>query len=289
MTHRDCGFLRQPLVATTAAALVIGVTAGLGIAGCSSAASSKTTGKGTVAASAQTTAISRALRLAAAQSRRVNSLTAKLTSRSIGTGAGSLTGTVVIQLKPRRIIKAAFNVTPAKSAAMQLGEIATNTAVYFSDPAFTKAAGKPWVKANISELPSKVGLSLGSLLQNIESSNPLDQTTLFSTSKNARLVASAIIHGVPTIEYAGTYEPRIALAELTSSLRTLLGPTLHTIGTNPVQFEVWVDAHHIVRQAITTDNVHGQIVTTNLEVTSVNRPVHIALPPAHDVAPLPKI
>src|SRR5260370_3782931 len=92
MTHRDCGFLRQLWVATTAAAMVIGVTAGLGIAGCSSAASSKTTGKGTVAASAQTTAISRALRLAAAQSRRVNSLTAKLTSRSIGTGAGSLTG-----------------------------------------------------------------------------------------------------------------------------------------------------------------------------------------------------
>jgi hypothetical protein len=103
------------------------------------------------------------------------------------------------------------------------------------------------------------------------------------------MVGSSIIRGVPTVEYAGTYEPTVALAELSPKASKLLGPTLRSIGTNPVQFEVWIDASHIVRQAEDTANVHGQIVTTNLIVTSINKPVHVALPAPSEVAPLPKI
>jgi hypothetical protein len=284
--RHNCTFRRAPWVAAAVATLAVGV---LAIAGCSSGTNGKAAGKSTEAASAESKAVTKALDLAATVSARVNSLTTKLTVRSSDPGAGNLTGTVDIQLKPKTVIKAVFNIVASKSPAIQLDEILTGNAVYFKDPSFTKAAGKPWVEADITQLSSKVGVSLGSLLQNLESSNPLDQTKLFTASRNARMIGSSIIRGVPTVEYAGTYEPAVALAGLSSKASKLLGPTLRSIGPNPVQFEVWIDANHIVRQAQDTANVHGQLVTTNLIVTSVNEPVHVALPAPSEVAPLPKI
>ena len=55
----------------------------------------------------------------------------------------------------------------------------------------------------IGQLSSKSGVSFGSLLQNLESSNPLDQTKLFTASKDVRVVGTQTIDGVPTTEYAG--------------------------------------------------------------------------------------
>ncbi len=141
---------------------------------------------------------------------------------------------------------------------VELEEILTDKQIYFKDPAFTKATGKPWVEADISELSTKVGVSLGSLLQNLESADPLDQTKLFTASKNAHVVGTTMLNGVSTTEYAGTYAPKVALAELSPKLRKIIGPTLRTIGANPVQFEVWIDAQHVVRRAIDTNNVHGR-------------------------------
>jgi hypothetical protein len=287
--HLNCTLRRPIRVTTTIVALTVGATAAIAAAGCSSSVNGKSAGKGTEATSTESKSVTKALDLAATESSQVNSLRAKLTVRSSGTGTDNLTGTVKIQLKPQTIIEATFNVASAKSPAVQLDEILTGTAIYFKDPAFTKAAGKPWVEAKIAELPSKVGVSLGSLLQNLESSNPLDQAKLFTASRNAKAVGSAMIHGVQTVEYTGTYTPSVALAELAPNLRKLLGPTLQAIGPHPVQFEVWIDAHHIVRQARAMNNVHGQQVITNLYITSVNKPVQIAIPDPSQVAPLPKV
>ncbi len=284
--HLNCTFRRSSPVITAAIVVAVGAGAVLATAGCSS---SKSNGKNSVATSTETAAASEALKLASDESQRVKSLTANLTVHSTGTGASKLTGEVNLQLQPTTIIAASFNVAPTKSPAIQLGEILTGSAVYFKDPAFTKAAGKPWVKADISQLSTSAGVSLGSLLQNLESSNPLDQAKLFSASKNAHLVRTAVIHGVKTTEYAGTYLPADALAQLSPKLRKLMGPTLRAIGPNAVQFEVWLDANHLVRKAEDLDNVHGQVVRTVLDVTSINKPVHIKLPPSSQVAPLPHI
>lgn len=285
--HRSYAFRRFAGVTTTAVAIAAGIA--VAVAGCASAPGSKHAGKGTDAVSAKTSVASKELQLTAAESQRVRSVTANISVHSKGTGTGNLTGTVDIQLKPNTMIKAVFKVTSAKAKPIELDEILTAKAIYFQDPSFTKATGKPWVVADLSELSSKVGVSLGSLLQNLESSNPLDQTMLFVSSKNAHLVGPAVIHGVHTTEYAGTYSPADALAQLTPKLRRLMGPTLKAIGPNLVQFEVWIDAQHRVRQARDTDNVHGQFVTTTMNITSVNKPVHIGLPAPGEVAPLPKI
>jgi hypothetical protein len=286
--RRNCAPGRPPWVTATAA-LVIGATAAVAATGCSSGGDSKATGKGTEAVSTESRTTSKALELAAADSSRLNSLTANLSVHSSGAGAGTLTGTVKMQLKPRTITEATFNVTSTKSRAIHLDEILTGTAIYFKDPAFTRATGKQWVEATIAELSSTVGVSLGSLLQNLESSNPIDQARLFSASRNAHVAGSAIIGGVATVEYAGTYSPAVALTRLPAKLRPLMGPALRSMGADPVQFEAWVDANHIVRRVRALDNVHGQVVTTNLDITSVGKPVRVTLPAPGDVAPLPKI
>jgi hypothetical protein len=286
--HRNRAFRRLSASPAAVALIVIGACAAVAIAGCSSAASSSTR-KNTTDTSTENASTSKALQLASAASDQVNSLTADIRVHSSGSSAGDLTGAVKLQLKPTKIIAANFNESQAKSASVQLDEILTGKAIYFKDPAFDKAAGKPWVEASTAEISSKVGVSLGSLLQNLESSNPLDQAKLFSASKNAHKVGTEVIKGVPTTEYAGTYIPSVALAELSPALRKQIGPTLKSIGTNAVQFEVWLDAHHIVRQAEDQTNVRGEVVVTELYVTSVNKKVKVALPPASEVAPLPKI
>ncbi len=230
------------------------------------------------------------IKLAADTSRDVNSLTANITVHSVGTTAGGLTGTIQMQLKPTTLIEARFDVPATTSPGIHLDEILTGQAIYFKNPAFTKTkAGKPWVKAKISELSSKSGLSFGSLLQNLESSNPLDQTRLFTASRDVRVVGTRTVGGVTTTEYAGSYAPKTAYAGLSAHLREVLGPMLRSIGTHPVSFHVWVDAQHLIKKADDTASVRGQTVTTTFAVTSVNQPVKVTLPKAGETAPLPKL
>jgi hypothetical protein len=287
--HRNCAHGRSSWLRTSAVIIAAGAAVATATAGCSSNSGKHAAGKSSEVATSESKAASRGLMLAAAESDQVKTLTANVAAHSSGRSNGSLTGTVTIQLKPTTIVGTIFRVKAAKSPVVQQDEILTKKQIYFKDPAFTKATGKPWVEADLSELSSKVGVSLGSLLQNLESADPLDQTKLFTASKNARVVGTTKLRGVKTTEYAGTYEPQVAMAELSPKLRKVIGPTLRTLGANPVQFEVWIDAQHVIRRAIDTNNVHGEIVTTTLDVLSVNKPVHVSLPALTDVAPLPKI
>ena len=272
---------RRPAASTITAA--VSAVALAAIAGCSS------TGHGTAAAPAKPTAAQGAIRLAASHSQQVNSLTATLDVHAGGATTGTMTGTVQIQLKPVKLIEAKFDLAPAGSARIHLAEILTSKAVYFEDPSYAKSIGKPWVKASIAGLSSRAGVSLGALLQNLESSNPLDQATLFTSSTDVHLVGTTKMGGVAMTEYAGSYSPSKAFKALSAAQRALIGPMLRSIGTNPVHFRVWIDGQHLIRKAETTDSVGGRIVTTSFDVTAINQPVRVKLPPAHDVAPLPKL
>jgi len=228
------------------------------------------------------------VKLAAATSDGVSSLTASIAVRSVGSSAGGLTGTVRMQLKPTSLIEARLTVPAANSRSLHLDEILTGQAIYVKDPAFTGTRlGKPWVKANISELSSKSGITLGSLLQNLEGSNPLDQAKLFTASRDVRRLGARTVAGVATTEYAGSYAPKTAYAGLSARERTLLGPWLRSIGTHVVTFHVWIDAQHLIKKATYQETVRGQTVTTIFTVTSVNQPVAIVLPATKQTAPLP--
>ncbi len=262
-------------IAVTAAASTATL---IGLAGCSAGSP----------ASQHSSKALKEIKLAADTSQNVRTLTASLSVHSAGNTTGNLTGTIAIQLKPTKLISAHFHLVTG-STKVHLDEILTSDAIYFKDPAFAKNTGKPWVKAKFSQLSAKSGISLGSLLQNLEGSNPLDQTILFTASKDVRVVGPSTVDGVATTEYSGTYSPEKAYKSLSPELRKQLGTMLRNIGTHPVRFHVWIDGQHVIKKADNVESVRGQTVTTNLLVTSVNQPVHIKLPMAGQTAPLPKI
>ncbi len=259
----------------------MGAASAVAITGCSSGTNSS--------AATSTSPAQKAIKLAASRSQEVTTLTAKLTAHSTSGTMSGLTGTIQIQLKPTTLIAAKFTIPAKKSSSIKLEEILTSKAVYFKDPAFTKAAGKTWVTVKISQLSAKAGVSVASLLQNLEGSNPLDQTRLFTASKNVKVVGSQTVNGVATTEYAGTYSPAAAFAQLPASLRKLLGPTLRDMGTRPVSFTVWIDGQHLIRKAKDTETVNGHTFTTTFDVTSINKSLRIKLPAPSQIAPMPKI
>jgi len=262
-------------IAVTAGAVT--VTA-LALGGCSSGGSK---------ASSQSDKALKQIKLAAQTSRNVRTLTASLAVQSAGGTTGNLTGTIAIQLKPSKLIGAHFKLKTG-TQSVHLDEILTDDAIYFKDPSFAKQTGKPWVRAKFSELSAKSGVSLGALLQNLEGSNPLDQTLLFTASKDVKKVGTHMVNGVSTTEYTGTYSPEKAYKSLSPALRKQLGTMLRNIGTHAVRFRVWIDGQHLIRKVTNTENVRGQTVTTNLLVTSVNKPIAIKVPQASQTAAMPK-
>ena len=271
--NRKYGAVRLIAAGATAGAVLVAM------GGCSYGAS-----HGAKAISPATRRAIKQVRLAADTSGHVSSLTASLAVRSVGRGGGDMSGTIAMQMKPAALIEARFVYPSAHGKDIHLSEILTNKAIYFKEPSFSQR--KPWAKVEISQLSGNVGLTIGSLVQNLESSNPLDQTRMFTASKDVREVGTETVRGVPTTEYAGTYAPSAAYASLTPRLRQLIGLMLRAIGTHQVRFHVWIDAQHLIKMADYVVNVRGRTVTTTFVVTSVNQPVHVKLPKPSQTAPL---
>ncbi|HEX9032037.1 MAG TPA: hypothetical protein VF834_09350 [Streptosporangiaceae bacterium] len=200
-----------------------------------------------------------------------------------------MTGTVQIRLRPAPIIEAKFNIGSKTTSSIKLDEILTGNAVYFKNPAFAKKTGKSWIKVDRSQLNGKSSVSVAAMLQNLEGSNPLDQTRLFTSSRDVHRVGTQVINGVATTEYAGTYSPSVAFAQLPAKMRTLLGPTLRSMGRTHVRFHIWIDAQHLIRKADDSTTARGQTYLTTFVVTSVNQPIKVTLPTQAMTAPLPKI
>jgi len=87
--------------------------------------------------------------------------------------------------------------------------------------------------------------------------------------------------------YAGSYAAADALRELSPGSRKLLGPLLQALGSSTVRFHVWIDGQHLVRKFADTETISGQLVTTTMNVTSINQGLTISLPPASQISSLP--
>jgi len=55
-----------------------------------------------------------------------------------------------------------------------------------------------------------------------------------------------------------------------------------------IRFNVWIDAQHVTRRLVEAENVDGEPVAVTLNVTAVNQPAQITLPPASQVTILSK-
>jgi LppX_LprAFG lipoprotein len=276
------GRRRAAAVALCAAALAV-------MAGCSTGSGSSSVPLGTTGPAGGTgtaTRLSpqRAIRLAADESLRVNSMAATLSEQIGNPVVATTSATIQVQLRPALLVDESLHTT-ASGRSASVNEIVSARAVYLKEPG--NPAGKPWIKIPLSELGHNLGASLSSLLQNAQNGNPAEQTQLLTASKNVRVVGTELVNGVETTHYQGSLSAATAIARLRPALRKGLAPLLRLI-TGEIHFDVWIDGQHVTRRLVEVETVLGEQATVTVNVTAVNQPVQITLPPPSQVKIVPK-
>ncbi len=228
-----------------------------------------------------------ALLTAATQTRQVTSATELLTSQvTQGIQSETTTGIIRVQLKPALQLAANLHLAAAGKSA-QVKEILTSTAVYFSAPSLTSQLGKPWVKIDLSALKGTAAASFAQELLSLQNSNFSYQAEMLTLAKNARVAGTQTVDGVSTTEYAGSIKAAEGLKAVPAGIRKALAPELQALGNNAISFRVWIDGQNHLRKFTEVLTVHGETVHTTVNITALNQPVHITLPPASQTATLP--
>jgi hypothetical protein len=228
-----------------------------------------------------------ALLAAASHTQKVTSAVETLNVKVSGTQSLSTSGTVQVQLKPAPLIGANLNIAEAGKTT-PLKEVLTGHAIYFSAPALTgQISGKPWVKIPLSALKGTAAASFGQLFHSLQSDNFANQTELLTVAKNAHIVGKQTVDGTSTTEYAGSFKAGQALKALPASFRSALSPELAALGNTTINFHVWIDSQNHVRKMIEAESINGENVNTTVKINSINQPVHVAVPPAGQTAPMP--
>lgn len=256
------GFSRRPVaIGLSAAALTL-------LAACSSGSSGSATGSA-----------GSALLTAATGAQNINSAVTTLHVQVTGSQASTETGTLQYQRTPT-LMSQDMHIA-AEGGNTEIKMILTGTDMYFSEPGLP--TGKAWMKFSLAALKGK-SASFAQLIQSMQSNNFTNQAQLFAVAKNAHEVGTATIDGVATTEYAGSFRASDAINALSPGVRDVLGAQLKTLGDSVISFHEWIDGQHHMRQVIENETVKGQAVTTTINVTAINQPVQIPLPPASQTA-----
>jgi hypothetical protein len=225
-----------------------------------------------------------ALLAAATRAQQVTSAAETLTVQD-NTSGSTTTGTLQVRLKPALLASENLNVT-ATGTSTQVRAIVTGTAIYLHEASLAGQLGKPWVKMDLSTQLGPSGASLARVFQSLQSNSFTNQAQLFTGATNTRVVGTQTVEGVTTTEYTGSFTAAEGLKALPASLRQALAPQLQALGNSPVSFREWVDGQHHVRKMTETETVNGDTVTTTINVTAINQPVHITLPRASQIVAL---
>jgi hypothetical protein len=243
------------------------------VAACSSGGKSASTES---ASSEQTP--QQALLLAATQTQQITSATETLAVKGSGASGSTTTGTMQIQLKPTLLIAGNLHLTAAGSS-QQIKMIVNPTTIYFDDPSLNGQFGEPWVEVDLSALGTE-GANFAQAFHSLQSNDFTEQAQLSSVATNTRVVGTQTVDGVPTTEYAGSVKAADALKALPASFRQAVAPELQAMGNSTIYFREWVDGQHHMRKLSEVETVNGNTINTTIDVTAINQPVHITLPPA---------
>jgi hypothetical protein len=276
----DSGAGRRRAAAVALCAAALAVMAGCSTGSGSSSVPLGTTGPtGTTGTTGTATKLTprQAIRLAAVETQRVTSMAATL-AEQVGT-AGTVSGTMQLRLRPTLLGHETFS-SSINGQSSTIEEIVSVNAIYIKVP--SNPSGRPWLEVRLSNLKGSLGRSLQSLLQSAQNGNPAAQTQLFAGSRNVHKVGTEVVNGVATTHYAGTVTVSQALSRLSPAIRKGFAPVLRLI-SGGIQFNIWLDEQHVARRLVEVETVRGQTVTVTLNVTAVNQPVQITLPPRGQV------
>lgn len=288
----------SPLFATRHAALGLSVAAVVFAAGCSAsgahgasgargagpAASSGAASSG--AATAAPLSAHRAIRLAAAHAGTVRSFAMTLRAATSGRLAGVVSGTVRARLHPL-LVAANLHVSGAgQGVPASFSEIINSSDLYLRYPALTSHLGKRWLKIPVpSAGQTLTSPDLGQIMRQVQDNNPFRRIQMLLASTDARKVGTEVVDGVTTTEYAGTVSVSQGLRQIPASVRAPLATQLKDLSA--IRFQIWLDAQHWPRRIVEHASGAAEQVVTTMNVTAVNQPVSVPLPPAGEVGTMP--
>jgi hypothetical protein len=220
-----------------------------------------------------------ALLAAASHAQQVTSASETLTVRDSGAQNTTTAGAIQFQRKPTLQASETLNTTAAGKNT-QIKVILTGTAIYLHEAALAGQLGKPWLKLNLSALNGTALGSISQLVHGLQGNDFANQTQLLAVAKNVHVVGTQTIDGAATTEYAGSVRAAEALKTLPASFRKAMAPELQVLGNGTISFHVWIDGQHHTRKIADVETVNGETVNTTVNITAINQPVQIALPPA---------
>lgn len=269
-----------------AVAIISVVTA----AGCSSgsatAASAKNAKKKPTAPAAQTSA--QMLTAAIAKSAKASSYSADMSTESSGSKGSSgsdstsMAGEFKYQKKPSPLFEFKLNSVEAGGQSMGSTDIVLTSQSLYMNMAFLSQAlnTKPWLSFPLSS-SGKSGL--GSIMRQLQTSNPLSEAKLLAGVQDVRTGSTSNLDGVSVTEIIGSESVTSALANLPASQRKEAGQYLEQEGIGDIQFQAWVDRQDNFRQLIMTMPGSTATERTTITVTGINTPVSITVPPSGQV------
>lgn len=220
-----------------------------------------------------------ALLAAASHAQKVTSASETLTVRDSGAQNATTAGTIQFQRRPTLQASETLNTTAAGKST-QIKVILTGTAIYLHEAALAGQLGKPWLKLDLSALNGTALASISQLVHSLQGNDFANQTQLLAVAKNVHVVGTPTVNGVATTEYAGSVRAGQALKALPASFRKAMAPELQVLGNGTISFHVWIDGQHHTRKITDIETVNGETINTTVNITAINQPVQIALPPA---------
>jgi hypothetical protein len=288
------GSSRRPaVIGLSAAALALLAACSSGGSGSASSAQTSTgaTAGGTASASngpagtgsagtgaAGTPAAHQAMLAAATAAQQVNTAVTTMNVKITGSQPGSQSITLQYQRKPSVLMSEDSHIV-AQGGTTDIKMILTGTDVYFSEPGLSAT----WTKLKRSSLSGPTAASFGKLIKTMQSNDFANQQQMLAAAKDVHEAGTQTIDGVQTTEYDGSILASDALKALSPSVRDILGPQLQTLGASVISFREWIDGQHHVRRVIENETVKGNHLTTTMNITAINQPVKITLPPDSQV------
>ena len=221
-------------------------------------------------------------------------LSLRVSANSGGSPDAAMTATFAEQVRP---LLSSVEIQSLTSAGTTLPggvhEVITPSTIYLNWSLLTQTLHltRPWLAMGAGAMAKSTGANFGQLFSDASSDGPLTEAQLLAGAASVRQVGSADLNfggrAVPVTEYAGTIPLTQGLGFLSGAAKGQFQQAIAADGFRTVTFTAWIDAQHMVRQAVVTEVGKSVTQTITTTITSVNQPVHVAVPPASQTAPLP--
>jgi len=193
----------------------------------------------------------------------------------------TLDGQLLTTVRPP--LRGQFSFTPQSGGGGRVEELLLGDTIYLHLDQLTQRLGKPWAKIDLKHLPAGAGASFGQLLDQAQQSNPSEGLKLVGKAPDLHTVGREDVGGQSTTHYAGT----LGVDQLSGDRSVQLSGLLAQQGITEVKADVWVDDAHLPRRFVETfDSAKAGRVVIQLDYTGYDKPVHVAAPPAGQVADL---